>query len=282
MVSGKDVTSIEQTLSKELESIHEWLTENKLSLHLGKTESILFGSKRRLNKKKNMKVTCNGSGIESKTNVTYLGITLDQSITGENIASKVISKSTNKLKFLYRNTTSFDLQTKKLLVSALIQCHFDYACSSWYSGLSQKLKNKIQITQNKIIRYLLNAPARTHIGFDEFKKVRLLPVASRVEQLKLNHMYGIVNGKAPEYLCKQVQMVSEQHSHQTRGSSLACVVPRVNSFGITSFMYTGIKIWNNLPISLKKVKSKQLFKQEIKKYLFNKSKVQNENVFHYY
>ena len=43
MVSGKDVAEIEAALSGELEEIQDWLVNNKLSLHLGKTESILFG-----------------------------------------------------------------------------------------------------------------------------------------------------------------------------------------------------------------------------------------------
>jgi len=33
LVSGKDVGQIQITLSKELESIREWLIDNKLSLH---------------------------------------------------------------------------------------------------------------------------------------------------------------------------------------------------------------------------------------------------------
>ena len=48
LVSGKDVSQIQATLSKELESIREWLIDNKLSLHLGKTESILFGTNKKL------------------------------------------------------------------------------------------------------------------------------------------------------------------------------------------------------------------------------------------
>ena len=47
LVSGKDVKVIEQTLSRELESVRDWLIDNKLSLHLGKTESILFGGKKK-------------------------------------------------------------------------------------------------------------------------------------------------------------------------------------------------------------------------------------------
>ena len=41
---------IDQELSKEIQSVSEWLVDNMLSLHLGKSESILFGSKIRLKK----------------------------------------------------------------------------------------------------------------------------------------------------------------------------------------------------------------------------------------
>ena len=41
IVPGKDVKEIELKLTKELESISNWLNDNKLSLHLGKTECIL-------------------------------------------------------------------------------------------------------------------------------------------------------------------------------------------------------------------------------------------------
>ena len=48
LVSGKDVLEIERILSVELGAVNEWLCENRLSLHLGKTQSILFGSKKRI------------------------------------------------------------------------------------------------------------------------------------------------------------------------------------------------------------------------------------------
>ena len=50
LVTGKDRLQREQKSSKELQSVSEWLVDNKLSLHPGKTESILFGSKIRLKK----------------------------------------------------------------------------------------------------------------------------------------------------------------------------------------------------------------------------------------
>ena len=48
--SGRDPKVISETVSKELESGRQWLIDNNLSLHLGKTESILFGTKFRLSR----------------------------------------------------------------------------------------------------------------------------------------------------------------------------------------------------------------------------------------
>lgn len=168
LVSGDDISEIEKTLGNELNSVSKWLIDNRLSIHLGKTESILFGTKKKLSKVKLLKIKCNGTETVSQKCVTYLGIALDQSLTCSSIAEKILSKCAGKLKFLYRKTRLLDFSIKKLLVVSLIQCHFDYACSAWYCGLSVKLKNRLQVMQNIVICYLLNAPPRTHIGRDAF------------------------------------------------------------------------------------------------------------------
>ena len=157
IVSGTNTDEIQNRLSPELESIREWLIDNKLSLHLGKTESILFGSKRKLQQNNSIQVQCAGNTLTCHTHVKYLGVELDQSLTGDGVAEKIISKSNVKLKFLYRQTRNVNLETTKMLTSALIQCHFDYPSSSWYSGLTKKYKARLQCTQNKVIRFLLNA-----------------------------------------------------------------------------------------------------------------------------
>ena len=189
LVSGKDIYQIEDTLSGELKNVREWLIDNRLSLHLGKSECILLGTRRKLQKAPALKVTCNENEIETKNTVTYLGITLDQTLTGYSIAEKLLNKSACKLKFLYRNTRQFDSKIKKLLVSALIQCHFDYACSAWYSGLTMKMKNKMQVMQNNMIRFILSKPSRYHVGINEFKRVEFLPVNG--EQLKQSYVQYI-------------------------------------------------------------------------------------------
>ena len=94
--------------------------------------------------------------------------------------------------------------------------------------------------------FILGLPSRSHIGPAEFSGANMLPVPLRVDQLKLNHMYSIINGIAPSYLKSEIAIIGH-HGHVTRSGNRACFVPRVNSFAIKSFFYTGIKQWNALP-----------------------------------
>ena len=145
--------------------------------------------------------------------------------------TKIISKCNNKIKFLYRNANNLDKQTKMFLTSALIQCHFS---SMWYTGTTCRMKRKLQITQNKVIQFILGLPSKSHIGVTEFSSACMLPVPLRLDQLKLNLIYNIVNGISPHYLRGEVSMAGNQ-GHNTRSGNRACFVPRVNSFAIKSF-----------------------------------------------
>ena len=92
LVSGKNTQLIQESLSSELEAAREWLVNNKLSLHLGNTESIRFGSKRKLHTCSSIQVKCAGTTLTCQTHVKYLGIELDQSLSGERVADKIICK----------------------------------------------------------------------------------------------------------------------------------------------------------------------------------------------
>ena len=117
--------------------------DNKVSLHLGKNETILLGSKNKLNFADSLNVKCNTTEIQSTSSVTYLGANLDQCFSGDAMAPSVVQKANSRLKFLYRKWSYLTKHTKRLLVMSLIQCYFDYACSFWFTGLSMKWKQNM-------------------------------------------------------------------------------------------------------------------------------------------
>ena len=91
----------------------------------------MFETKIQLCKYNNFNSVYNGNVIDPKSTIAYMGEKLDQSFSGDVIASRVLSKTLNKLKSLDRNARKINIKTRQLLVSNLIQCSFDYTGSAW-------------------------------------------------------------------------------------------------------------------------------------------------------
>jgi len=273
---------IAQKLSKMLESCHDWLVDNKLSLHLGKTESILFGSKRKLRNitESDFSISCYGDKIASTTNVKYLGITLDNLLHGEHIVSSIIKKANQRLKFLYRNNSALSLQSRKTLCVALIQCHFDYACSCWYEGLSKALKHKLQVTQNKVIRFILGLNNRHSLTFHEFHRLGFLNISNRVKQLRLNHVFNIFHDVSPGYLKQGFTRGSLKYI--TRSSHYNFRIPMIKGIESSTFFYSGVKDWNSLPNPIKETSNKTAFKKAVKQFLMDLSESDYKSDYVYY
>ena len=134
LYSNKDSQVISDKLGLKLEMCSKWLVDNKPSFHVGKTECIIFGSRWKLRKLNNISVECNGHTIKVQRSVKYLGLTLDNQLTGEAIVNSIFQNVNGRLKFLYRQCNFLEEKLRKSICLELIQCHIDYVCSAWYSG----------------------------------------------------------------------------------------------------------------------------------------------------
>ncbi len=120
------------------------------------------------------------------------------------------------------------MKERKTLCSALKQCYFDYSSSSWYTGLNKGLKQKSQVMQNKMIRFILKLDTRSHIGCNELEKVNMLNVTNRVKQIKLNHVYRIWKRTSPEYMTENFARISDTELRNcTRASANNLFLPGI-------------------------------------------------------
>ena len=100
--------------------------------------------------------------------------------------------------------------------------------SSFCIGNALFSMKKLQISQNKTIRFIKNLGLKTHIGFSELDSLGMLNVDLRtvtVKQSRLSHVHKISNGGCPSYVSEHFVNVSNIHSHNTRGSGENFVVP---------------------------------------------------------
>ena len=86
----------------------------------------------------------------------------------------------------------------------------------------------------------------------------MLSVPDRVSQLRINHVFNIYHGRAPEYVCEHFNI------NQGNTNNLNFSTPNANLCSTISFSYNTIRDWNSLPISIKNVNNKEAFKNAVK------------------
>ena len=90
--SNKSIDALSLFLTEQLNICQKWLIDNKLSLHVGKTEAMIFSTKRKRNRTGNFQIKCGDSFINRVHSVKYLGMILDECLSGEAHVLLVISK----------------------------------------------------------------------------------------------------------------------------------------------------------------------------------------------
>ena len=140
---------------------------------------------------------------------------------------------------------------RRFLCNSLIQPHFDYACSAWYPNLMETLKSKLQILQNKCIRFCLNLNNRALIGRNEFEQINWLPLNDRFKQIISSMSFKFCNNTSPPYM-SDVLKPAGQPNTTTRASLLKLSQPlRRTNHDQNNISYIAPIIWNNLRNSLK-------------------------------
>lgn len=95
-VSNKGLSKICVVLNHDLKLFSEWCVANRLTVNVKKTKAVVFW------KNKNSiasldKIYLNGQVVETVTDYTYLGFTLDDKLTFYNHAKKMIQSSMSKV-----------------------------------------------------------------------------------------------------------------------------------------------------------------------------------------
>ena len=96
---GKDVIETEKQLNENFTNICECFVDNRLSIHFGedKIKYILFASKRKVKRVPKLKIKCKKIQIKQHPMVTYSGCILDETMSGDSMALRVINLINSRL-----------------------------------------------------------------------------------------------------------------------------------------------------------------------------------------
>ena len=228
----------------------------------------MFGSSRRLAKVQTFQISCAGTVVSRVTLVKYLGVKLDKHLRFTEHVRDMIRKCAGRIGFLYRHSAYLDSRCRKILCNSLLQPYLDYCCMTWYSSLTKDLRNRLDVIQRRMVRFVLDMDCMGHVDSKDLGRLSWLSVPDRVRFFRLTTIFKIHRGIAPGNLSEHFVPTSSNHGHNTRQSTFGFCISRELSMSPKSFAFTAITDWNKLPSSLQCISSLETFKSRLKAYLF--------------
>ena len=142
-----DERRCKENLENCIVNIKNWMDENHLKMNDDKTEYIMFASNKMSKKIQTQSISINGTNINKRECIQYLGAWLDEHLTlREHIKRKCRIAMVNlQCIHLIRQYLTWD--TTQTLVLGIVMSHLDYM-NAIFSGLPDKDLANLQRIQN--------------------------------------------------------------------------------------------------------------------------------------
>ena len=239
---------LQKNINYDLKRLTNWLHANKISLNCTKTELIYFRKKRSITPTTN-KIKLNGTKLIPTDNIKYLGVYLDETLSGfahNDVLSKKLYIANS---MLARSRDYLSINELKSIYHSIFSSHLNYACQIW--GLSDtKYTDKIFKIQKNAVRIM------TRAGFNAntspiFNTLEILKVHDQISLLNCLFVHDFLNGKLPKsfdnIFIKLSDVGSVDNIIKTIKANLGCLLlPHVNSttYGLNSIYRKSIISWN--------------------------------------
>jgi hypothetical protein len=257
-------------VNMDIQSICDWLSENRLKLNPNKTKSIIFGSAPTVHTVLSSglpKINVLNIPIDYSCTVKSLGVYLSSALTWRehvNAISNRVHKTLYRMKY-FRHLIPVKLRQR--LVLTLVFPHFDY-CSVIYSDMNKELSTKLQRLQNSCLRYIFNIRYDEHVT-PYYKNLNWLKLEQRRTVQKVVQLYKIINTKTPSYLYIHFTFNAQMIKRSTRITK-TFHIPKYRTIKYeNSFHISSCKLWNNLPNHIKSSKSIVQLKRNMTDYLLS-------------
>jgi hypothetical protein len=165
-----------------------------------------------------------------------------------------------------------DSDTAKLLASSLVLSHLDYS-NNILSGLPNNTLHQLQRVQNWAAKVVLKQNK-----YDSSKSALMalhwLPIKERIDFKVLTLVFKCIHKMAPAYLCSLLE--PKIYTRTTRASvhsAHTLMIPHVKkgTFAARAFSVYGPGIWNSLPSNIQSLDKLNVFKKQLKTFLFKRA-----------
>ena len=241
-------------LQKSVDSFKQWCDINALTINAPKTKVMVFASRSKAKKCKNISIQIGGVKLKVVPSFKYLGLTLDSTLNYTNHIASVIRLITYKMTLLAKLKKYLNTDVATLIYKTMILPYFDYADVIYWKANERDI-GKLQTLQNKCLRICKGRDMRFSV--DRVHKQSNVPF---LKDRRVAHVRNFM------YIRKRRRDLLNTREIRTRAHDapiFTVPIPRSEAFK-RSVGYSGSVEWNSLKADLHNTNNYLSFKEKQK------------------
>jgi len=246
---------------------------NRLQLNHSKTEVIWFSSTRRQQQIPTGPVRIGGASVLPVHSVRDLGVHLDADVSMKAHISATVRSCFAALRQIRSVRRSLPRHALQTLIRALVVSKVDY-CNAVLAGVSRGLLDRLQSVMNAAARLVFSARKHDHIT-PLLRDLHWLRIPERIQFRLCVLVYRCLHGTAPSYLAESIHRTTDNDARRRLRSAVTStlLIPpsRRSTLGDRAFPVAAPRAWNSLPPSTREAPSLEIFRRELKTFLFSSS-----------
>jgi Reverse transcriptase (RNA-dependent DNA polymerase) len=266
IASGSNKDELKSNLESDLSCIDNWLDLHCLCANYEKTKYVVFNSRKRFENftEHALNISINNTVIERVEQVKIIGLIVDEQLNFSKHIEHVKLKINPFVSKLYYIRRFLSKETALKLYYAHVYSHLIFMNALW-SVAPKYLVDTLGVIQRRALRIVL-CKERLCSSIELFSN-NVLPLAYITLFHECLFVFKMRSNKTKNNIL--IMSAEMRHSRNTRYKANLIPVEAKTSLAQKNFYYRAIVSFNNLPLSVKKFNSINLFKNRLKEYLFD-------------
>ena len=216
--TDRELNLAQRKLNNDLDTLDKWISANKLSANLIKTEYMIIATSAKLNTLDYSPIIeLNGKPIARATETPSLGLIVDEALTWEPFVQHLSTKMASAISAI-KQANFLPKKSLVTLYQFLVESRLRY-CNTVWGNCGEILKNKLQRLQDRAARGV----TKTKYGSIEpdvlLQELGWLNVQQLIDLDTAAMVHKAIHKTAPPYLSELFQKTNTVHSHDTRGTT---------------------------------------------------------------
>lgn len=250
------------SLTDDLIQVSDWFSVNRLKLNVDKTQFIIFGSKTQVRNSRDTSIKFQNMEIKQSSNIKYLGLLLDSTLSFDSHVDHLISKVTKVMGALSCIRFLIPLKQRSQIYQALVLPHLSYCISVWTATSEHNIK-RIEVLLNRVCRHVLHVKAQDMHTEQLYRNLNYLTFRNMIIYHSAMLAHKLLNG----YYNNSFNIpprLSDIHSYPTRNNNMFQANRTNNVAGRKAPILRLTNIWNDLPNELKHLPRIASFKKALR------------------